>query len=53
MRGTQEDLIAFVSQLKGHKILIRGNHDDIISGRAIKVYLYTHHVIIYMKNLSF
>ncbi len=29
MRGTQEDLIAFVSTLKGHKILIKGNHDDI------------------------
>lgn len=29
MRGTQEELIAFVSTLKGHKVLIRGNHDDI------------------------
>ncbi len=29
MRGTQEDLIAFVSTLKGHKKIIRGNHDDI------------------------
>lgn len=29
MRGTQEDLIAFVSTLKGHKVMIRGNHDDI------------------------
>ena len=29
MRGTQEDLIAFVSTLKGHKVLIKGNHDDI------------------------
>ena len=27
MRGTQEELIAFVSMLKGHKILVRGNHD--------------------------
>jgi len=27
MRGTQEDLIAFVSTLKGHKV--KGNHDDI------------------------
>lgn len=29
MRGTQEDLIAFVSTLKGHKILVEGNHDTI------------------------
>ena len=29
MRGTQEDLIAYVSTLRGHKILVRGNHDDI------------------------
>ena len=29
MRGTQEDLTAFVSTLKGHKVMIKGNHDDI------------------------
>ncbi len=29
IRGTQEDLIAYVSTLRGHKILVRGNHDDI------------------------
>ncbi len=29
IRGTQEDLIAFVSTLKGHKVMIKGNHDDI------------------------
>lgn len=29
MRGTQEDLIAFVSTLKGRKVLVRGNHDDV------------------------
>ncbi len=29
MRGTQEDLIAYVSTLKGHKVMIKGNHDDI------------------------
>ena len=28
MRGTQEELIALVSTLKGHKIIVRGNHDD-------------------------
>jgi calcineurin-like phosphoesterase family protein len=29
MRGTQEDLIAFVSTLKGHKVMVKGNHDVI------------------------
>ena len=29
MRGTQEDLIAFVSTLKGRKVMVKGNHDDI------------------------
>lgn len=29
MRGTQEDLIAFVATLKGRKILVKGNHDDV------------------------
>lgn len=24
-----EEMIAFVSQLKGHKVLVRGNHDDL------------------------
>ncbi len=29
MRGRNEELIAFVAQLKGNKVLIRGNHDDL------------------------
>lgn len=29
MRGTNEELIALVAQLKGRKILIKGNHDDV------------------------
>lgn len=29
LRGTLEDLIAFVSTLKGRKILVKGNHDDV------------------------
>lgn len=29
LRGTQEELIALVAQLKGHKVLVRGNHDDV------------------------
>ncbi len=29
MRGKSEDLIAFVSRLKGRKVFIQGNHDDV------------------------
>lgn len=29
MRGSSEDMIAYVATLKGHKILVRGNHDDL------------------------
>ena len=29
MRGRNEALIALVAQLKGQKILLRGNHDDL------------------------
>lgn len=28
-RGKNDDLIAYVSILKGHKILVKGNHDDV------------------------
>ena len=28
-RGKNENLIAYISTLKGHKILVRGNHDDV------------------------
>ena len=28
-RGKNENLIAYVSTLKGHKVLVRGNHDDV------------------------
>ena len=28
-RGKNENLIAYVSTLKGHKILVKGNHDDV------------------------
>ncbi len=38
MRGTQEELIGFVSQLKGHKILLKGNHDDIRDLRYKQLY---------------
>lgn len=29
LRGKNEDLIALVARLKGRKVLIRGNHDDV------------------------
>ncbi len=38
MRGTQEDLIAYVSQLKGHKVLVKGNHDDLSDLRYKNLY---------------
>lgn len=38
MRGTQEELIAFVSTLKGHKILVKGNHDMIKDLRYRQLY---------------
>ena len=38
MRGTQEDLIAYVSRLKGHKVLVKGNHDDVSDLRYRNLY---------------
>ena len=38
LRGRSEELIALVSTLKGHKILIRGNHDDTSDLRYQKLY---------------
>ena len=38
MRGTQEDLIAFVSTLNGHKVMIRGNHDNLKDPRYIQLF---------------
>lgn len=29
MRGKKEDLIGLVARLKGRKVLVRGNHDDV------------------------
>lgn len=29
MRGNVEELVAYVSKLRGHKVLIKGNHDDV------------------------
>ncbi|MCH5267535.1 MAG: metallophosphoesterase [Lachnospiraceae bacterium] len=38
LRGRKEELIAFVSTLKGHKVLVRGNHDDTSDLRYQNVY---------------
>lgn len=37
-RGKNEDLIAFISTLKGHKILVKGNHDDVSDYRYHQLY---------------
>ena len=33
MRGKNENLIALVAQLKGQKVLVKGNHDDVSDAR--------------------
>ena len=38
LRGSQEDMIAFVATLKGHKVLVKGNHDDIWNLRYKQLY---------------
>ena len=38
MRGTNEELIALVVQLKGRKVLIKGNHDDVSDMRYKNVF---------------
>lgn len=38
MRGTNEELIALVAQLKGRKVLIKGNHDDVSDMRYKNVF---------------
>lgn len=38
MRGTNEELIALVAQLKGRKVLIKGNHDDVSDMRYKNIF---------------
>lgn len=38
MRGTNEELIALVAQLKGREVLIKGNHDDVSDMRYKNVF---------------
>ena len=37
-RGKSEELIALVAQLKGHKILVHGNHDDLSDYRLRQLF---------------
>ena len=38
MKGKNDALIALVAQLKGHKILVKGNHDDIKDYRYAQLF---------------
>lgn len=38
MRGKKEDLISLVATLKGKKILVKGNHDDVSDYRYSKLF---------------
>ena len=48
MRGRNEALIALVAQLKGRKVLVRGNHDDLSDYRYQKLF----HKICDYKEIS-
>lgn len=38
MRGRNDELIALVAQLRGHKILVRGNHDSVDDYRYRQIF---------------
>ena len=38
MRGKKEDLIALVATLKGRKVLVKGNHDDVSDYRYAQLF---------------
>lgn len=38
VRGKNEELIAYVATLKGHKVLLKGNHDDVSDYRYAQLY---------------
>lgn len=38
MRGKKEDLISLVATLKGRKVLVKGNHDDVSDYRYQQLY---------------
>lgn len=39
MRGKKEDLISLVATLKGKKILVKGNHDDVSDYRYKQLFM--------------
>ena len=54
MRGKNEDLIALVAILKGKKVLIRGNHDDVSDLRYRQLFseVLCHYPIFSWKHMS-
>ena len=52
MRGKNEDLIAFVARLKGRKVLIRGNHDDVSDYRCLQKFVITKRFMILLEKKS-
>lgn len=47
MRGKKEDLISIVATLKGRKVLVKGNHDDVSDYRYQQLF---HEVVDYKEN---
>ena len=39
LRGQKENLISFVSTLKGQKVLVKGNHDDVFDYRYQQLFM--------------
>lgn len=46
MRGKKEDLIALVATLKGRKVLVKGNHDDVSDYRYAQLF---HEIVDYKE----
>lgn len=46
LRGRNEDLIAFVAKLKGKKVLVKGNHDDLSDYRYQQLF---HEIVDYKE----
>lgn len=46
LRGRNEDLIAFVAKLKGRKVLVKGNHDDLSDYRYQQLF---HEIVDYKE----
>lgn len=46
LRGRNEDLVAFVAKLKGRKVLVKGNHDDLSDYRYQQLF---HEIVDYKE----